>query len=170
MQEPAHSCVHVLERYAGKTLVLHVVVRRRGAEGATHSDWLGKVDDVWVIHHRVDGSGTICARPDGVAGERRNGKAMAMKQRYRHHIEHFCQARGIDIPSSFYRLSTSRYAAIDESTVPSRLVAKTWFNKESLSYYLSGLARPDTLRAFDFHEGYEMLFDGEDVKRGPPIQ
>lgn len=50
---------HVLERYAGKTLVLHVAVRRHGAEGATHSDWLGNVDDVWLIHYRVDGSGTI---------------------------------------------------------------------------------------------------------------
>lgn len=93
-----------------------------------------------------------------------------MKQRYRHHIERFCQSRGIEIPSSFYREATSRYAAIDESTVPSSLVAKTWLNQESLSYYLSGLASPATMRAFDFHEGYEMVFDGRDVKRGPPIQ
>ncbi|PZR72096.1 MAG: hypothetical protein DI537_47760 [Stutzerimonas stutzeri] len=92
-----------------------------------------------------------------------------MKQRYRHHIERFCQARGVEIPTSFYRVPTSRYAAIDESKVPSSLVAKTWFNKESLSYYLSRVASPGTVRAFDFHEGYEMVFDGQEVKRGPPI-
>lgn len=42
-----------------RPLVLHLAVRRHGAEDATHSEWLGKVDDLCVIHYRVDGSGTI---------------------------------------------------------------------------------------------------------------
>lgn len=44
---------HVLERYEGKTLVLHVAVRRHGTQGKTNSDWLGEVDDLWVIQYQV---------------------------------------------------------------------------------------------------------------------
>ncbi|PZR72097.1 MAG: hypothetical protein DI537_47765 [Stutzerimonas stutzeri] len=44
---------HVLERYAGKTVVLHVAVRRHGTVGKRHSDWLAEVDDFWVIQYEV---------------------------------------------------------------------------------------------------------------------
>lgn len=40
---------HVLERYESKGLRVHVGIRRPHSSGREHSDWLGPVDDLWVL-------------------------------------------------------------------------------------------------------------------------
>lgn len=44
---------HVLERHESKRLHVHVGIRRRHSGGHEHSDWLGSVDDLWVLNYEV---------------------------------------------------------------------------------------------------------------------
>lgn len=95
---------------------------------------------------------------------------MGLKQRYRHGIVAFCRERGIVIPPSFYRHATSRYAVIDLTSEPARLVTMTWLNRESLAYFLSNQPESAHMRVLDFHDHREMTYEGETLSRGAPFQ
>jgi len=83
-----------------------------------------------------------------------------MTERYQSRIEVFCQAEGIDIPSDFYRHSATRLAAIDLDSEPPKLIAKTWFRKEDVAYYLTHLSAGRQLRILDFKDRRELIFNG----------
>lgn len=93
-----------------------------------------------------------------------------MRQRYKHSIEAFCRDKGITIPPAFYRHATSRYAAIDLTLTPPKLVASTWLNKEAVKFYVNNLPAGARVRILDFHDNHEMDYDGFNVSRGRPIQ
>lgn len=76
-----------------------------------------------------------------------------MPERYTDRIKAYCESQGIAIPSGFFRHPASRYAAIDVSTDPPRLVAKTWFTLEDVLYYLEHLAGERKLKVMDFQSG-----------------
>ena len=79
-----------------------------------------------------------------------------MAEKFTKQIEKFCEKEGINIPSGFYRHSASRYAAIDLDANPNKLIAKTWFNKEDVIYYLKNMAAEKSLRILDFKERHEL--------------
>lgn len=81
-----------------------------------------------------------------------------MPERYTDRIKSYCEAEGIEIPSGFFRHPASRYVAIEIGGQPPRLVAKTWFKKEDLVYYLDHLAPGRTFRLLDFKERQELNF------------
>ena len=81
-----------------------------------------------------------------------------MPETFSQKIEAFCVAEGIEIPSGFFRHSASRYALIEVSVTPSKLIAKTWFNQEDVVYYLQhhGVARQ--FRILDFKDRVQFSF------------
>lgn len=83
-----------------------------------------------------------------------------MAQRYTKVIESYCTAKGYQIPSGFYRHPASRYAIVNFRTNPPKLVAKTWFNKEDVAYYINNSDSPEKLKVYDFHENHELMFKG----------
>ena len=80
-----------------------------------------------------------------------------MAEKFTKQIEEFCTKEGIKIPPGFYRHSASRYAAIDLDANPNKLIAKTWFNKEDVIYYIKNIASEKNLRVLDFKEKYELI-------------
>jgi len=59
-----------------------------------------------------------------------------MNQKYKQLIEMYCKARGISIPSGFYRHSPSHFIVVRSDSAIPKLVAKTFFKKEDLNYYI----------------------------------
>ena len=60
-----------------------------------------------------------------------------MKGKYTKIIYEFCQKEGIDIPIGFGRKSASHLAVVRYDSEKPKLVAKTFFKKEDLHYYIS---------------------------------
>ncbi len=90
-----------------------------------------------------------------------------MVQKYTKIIEQFCQAKSVQIPSGFYRRAASQFAVINFKTSPPKLVAKTWFKKEDLAYYLTHSEESEFLKAYDFKEQCELvLLEGTRFQRG----
>jgi hypothetical protein len=90
-----------------------------------------------------------------------------MAQKYTKIIEEFCKANAVQIPGGFYRHAASQLAVVNFKTSPPKLVAKTWFNKEDLAYYLTHSEESEFLKAYDFKEQCELVFqDGKIFKRG----
>lgn len=61
----------------------------------------------------------------------------AMKGKYTKIIYEFCQKEGIDIPIGFGRNSASHLVVIRYDLERPKLIAKTFFKKEDLHYYIS---------------------------------
>ena len=59
-----------------------------------------------------------------------------MKGKYTELIEEYCEENFILIPSGFYRSSASHLAVIRRDTEKPKLVAKTFFQKSDVKYYL----------------------------------
>jgi len=84
-----------------------------------------------------------------------------MPQKYTKEIELFCEERGIQIPTGFYRHPASRYVAVNQSASPPKLVAKTWFNSTDMVYYLKNVVEHEaTLKLLDFKERTELRYEG----------
>src|SRR5688572_23886388 len=93
-----------------------------------------------------------------------------MKGKYTKIIYEFCQKEGIDIPIGFGRNTASHLVVIRYDAEKPRLVAKTFFKKEDLLYYIStyladvhaddGGLMP--VKVFDFKENlsYQVLAAG----------
>jgi len=60
-----------------------------------------------------------------------------MKGKYSKIIEAYCEQQGVYVPPGFKRHSASHLAVIRYDSSESRLVAKTFFKKEDLKYYIS---------------------------------
>ncbi|STZ77126.1 hypothetical protein [Bergeriella denitrificans] len=78
---------------------------------------------------------------------------------YQARIAAYCQAQGIDIPAGFYRHAASRYAAVNYSCTPPKLLAVTWFKLEDARYYLNKFSDGRVLRIFDFKDGCHLIFE-----------
>ena len=90
-----------------------------------------------------------------------------MAEKFTKQIEKFCNQEGVIIPPGFYRHTANRYAAIDFGTEPKKLIAKTWFNKEDVVYYINNMVSGKNLRILDFKEKQDLvLSEGGKLIRG----
>jgi len=85
----------------------------------------------------------------------------AVPERYTDKIKEYCEQTGIEIPAGFYRHPANRYAAVDISASPPRLIAKTWFKQEDVVYYATHLAQNVKLRFLDFKERQELRYSND---------
>ena len=89
--------------------------------------------------------------------------------KYTNLIRDFCTAKGIDIPVGFGRHAANRYAAIDHSTEPAKLIARTWFTMVDVVYFLRSNA-DCRFTIIDFKDGIELIdTGGKRLKRGQAI-
>lgn len=65
-------------------------------------------------------------------------------------IEGWCAANCVAIPPGFYRHPAQRYAAVDVSHEPPKLVARTWSKLEDMQYYADSIGQAACYRYFDF--------------------
>lgn len=92
-----------------------------------------------------------------------------MLVKYTQRVLSYCAAQGIQVPDGFHRHPASRFAVVLQGDPP-RLVARTWFNKTDVVYYLSRIASGPVLEILDFKEGHRLLFDGSArLKPGEPL-
>ena len=75
-------------------------------------------------------------------------------------IKDYCTRLGVEIPPGFHRQPAARYALIDLSVNPNKLIARTWFKHDGVISYLSqhGAGRP--FRILDFKDKVELLPSG----------
>ena len=67
-----------------------------------------------------------------------------MAGKYSELIESYCRESAIEIPAGFYRHSASHIAVIRLDLENPKLVAKTFFKKADLNYYLKNLVLEST--------------------------
>ena len=72
-----------------------------------------------------------------------------MPESYSKRIRNYCERSGIDVLPGFNRHPASRYAAVDTSKVPPRLIATTWFKQADLLYYVQRHPEPGS----EYHFG-----------------
>jgi len=72
-----------------------------------------------------------------------------MKGKYSLLIEEHCESEGVEIPVGFYRGNASHLAIIRKDTTPPKLVAKTYFSKADVKYYIK-----NTLAQLESDDGY----------------
>ncbi|MDM0078507.1 hypothetical protein QTH90_29150 [Variovorax sp. J2P1-59] len=80
---------------------------------------------------------------------------------YKDRIQSYCEEAGIEVPVGFGRHATGRYVAIDEESLPHKLVATTWPNRKEAVNYLLNLAVGRRMRILDFKDRCELSFDGK---------
>jgi hypothetical protein len=59
-----------------------------------------------------------------------------MKGKYSQLIQEYCEKEHVEIPVGFKRGSANHLAIIRRDSNPSKLVAKTYFNKTDIKYYI----------------------------------
>ncbi|WP_147309367.1 hypothetical protein [Xanthomonas campestris] len=89
-----------------------------------------------------------------------------MAEPYKDRIVAYCMDVGVRIPSGFHRHSANRYASVDLEQIPPKLIAKTWFNREDVAYYLSNLATGRPMRVLDFKDRCDLVFNGVSFTAG----
>lgn len=62
-----------------------------------------------------------------------------MKGKYSKIIQEYCEEEGIYVPPGFKRHPASHLAVVRTDGEQSKLVAKTFFKKEDLNYYISSI-------------------------------
>jgi hypothetical protein len=82
--------------------------------------------------------------------------------RYTDRIKEYCEKAGIGIPAGFYRHPANRFAIIDVGNTPPKLIAKTWFKKEDVVYYIKNLSQSAKLRILDFKEREELRCESDE--------
>ncbi|MDT3271875.1 hypothetical protein Q4Q54_00040 [Shewanella sp. SP2S2-4] len=60
-----------------------------------------------------------------------------MKGKYSKLIQEYCDKEGINVPPGFKRQSASHLAVVRYDSGEAKLVAKTFFKKEDLKYYIA---------------------------------
>ncbi|WP_163937604.1 hypothetical protein [Paraferrimonas sp. SM1919] len=86
-----------------------------------------------------------------------------MKGKYSKLIQEYCEHGGVYVPPGFKRHSASHLAVIRHDSGEQKLVAKTFFKKEDLNYYISSTLaglEPDCdgnlpAKVIDFKENIE---------------
>ena len=66
-----------------------------------------------------------------------------MAGKYTELVEKYCRDKSIDIPSGFYRHNASHLIVIRMDQKKPKLVAKTFFKKTDLNYYLKTMVIED---------------------------
>ncbi|KOA97641.1 hypothetical protein AE921_16915 [Xanthomonas arboricola] len=89
-----------------------------------------------------------------------------MAEPYKDRIVAYRMDVGVRIPSGFHRHSANRYAAVDLEQIPPKLIAKTWFNREDVAYYLSNLETGRPMRVLDFKDRCDLVFNGVSFTAG----
>jgi len=59
-----------------------------------------------------------------------------MKGKYSQIIQEYCEQEGVEIPPGFKRVPANHLAIIRKDSNPSKLIAKTYFNKADIKYYI----------------------------------
>lgn len=91
-----------------------------------------------------------------------------MRGKYSKLIQEYCEHEGVYIPPGFKRHSASHLAVIRYDSGEPKLVAKTFFKKEDLKYYISSILvelAPDSggnlpAKVVDFKENAEFKVAG----------
>ncbi len=91
-----------------------------------------------------------------------------MAGKYSEVIEKYCKESDIEIPTGFYRHSASHIAVVRLDLEKPKLVAKTFFKKTDLNYYLKNLVVENKeiqniAKVLDFKSNKEYLV-GKDRK------
>jgi len=71
-------------------------------------------------------------------------------------IKAYCIRQGVEIPAGFHRQPAARYALIDLSVSPNKLIARTWFKHEGVITYLSQYGAGRRLKILDFKDQVEL--------------
>jgi hypothetical protein len=80
---------------------------------------------------------------------------------YTQRILRYCSDNGIQVPAGFHLRSAEKFALIDISTHPNKLVAVTSYLENWVVNYLkSDHATGRTFRILDFKKGRELEYDG----------
>jgi len=81
-------------------------------------------------------------------------------------IKAFCERSNIDIPPGFQRQPAARYALIDLSLNPHKLIARTWFKPDGVIAYLAQHGGGRSFLILDFREQVELrLSEDNDLVR-----
>jgi hypothetical protein len=89
-----------------------------------------------------------------------------MNKSYMSRISEYCIANRIYIPAGF-KGGAQRYAAIDLSANPPKLVAATWFKHADVIYFIRHFGNGREFRLLDFKEKVELhLEDDSRLRRG----
>lgn len=90
-----------------------------------------------------------------------------MPTKYQRLIGEYCSQNGIAVPPGFARGTPNRYVIVRTHLVPSKLIAKTWFNTTDVIYYIEHFLLPElgdglsrSVRILDFKEGEELSYTG----------
>ena len=75
-------------------------------------------------------------------------------------IKAYCSRLGIEIPAGFHRQPAARYALIDLSVSPNKLIARTWFKHEGVINYLSQYGAGRQFKVLDFKDQVELARSG----------
>ncbi len=82
-------------------------------------------------------------------------------------IEDYCKKQGFVVPSGFNRRAASPLAVVMTDVTPPKLVARTWFNKEDVVYFLENIVMAESdvgaeppVRVFDFKAHVELEYTG----------
>ena len=70
-------------------------------------------------------------------------------------IKAYCERSNIDIPPGFQRQPAARYALVDLSVRPHKLIARTWFKPDGVIAYLTQHGGGRSFRILDFREQVE---------------
>jgi hypothetical protein len=82
-----------------------------------------------------------------------------MPDNFTDRLERYCAAAGIEIPVGFNRRSARRYAVIDLSATPPKLIATTWFKQEDLLHCLRTYATNRAVRILDLKARQELIIE-----------
>jgi hypothetical protein len=78
-------------------------------------------------------------------------------------IKDYCGRLGIEIPAGFHRQPAARYALVDLSATPPKLIARTWFKHDGVISYLSQYGGDRKFRILDFKDRVELQLLPDDV-------
>lgn len=81
----------------------------------------------------------------------------------------YCNRLGIEIPAGFHRQPAARYALIDLSATPPKLIARTWFKPDGVIGYLAQQGRDRQFRIVDFKDQVELTLAHEVLVPGERI-
>lgn len=92
-----------------------------------------------------------------------------MKGKYSQLIQEYCEKEGISIPVGFYRGTANHLVIIRLDCKPPKLVAKTYFNKEDVKYYIKNTLNDLPLneqgnlsaKVIDFKENIKFIVTGD---------
>jgi hypothetical protein len=81
---------------------------------------------------------------------------------YAKRILHYCERHAIKVPIGFHSRSAYKFALIEVSVTPTKLIAVTWYLESQVVAYLQrATSEGRAFRVFDFKAGRELRYIGE---------